>query len=271
MANAALKALAGQAISLLPGKLAIIRSGASLPPSLRNARTVEFLSAVAARCACPPADLDTNLGIHRRLQVSIPLSKPWLLFGAPRLFVGERSSLDLALALFRHSGCFLDIGSNVGLFVFYLRYRDSSSSPIYFFEPNSTLFSQLERNITRNEIHDVKGFQVAIAEKAGRTIFYRNKTDDSSGSLVKEDWSQNLLEAVEIDQTSFGDFASKHNLENTCVKVDVEGAEELFFDGAKSSLSKLTYLIFEDPRPGRQSRVAAEDHQGSEFSSLLHK
>src|SRR5690349_10316480 len=98
-------ALARYLVSLLPGKNAIMRSGASLPPSLRSAMTVKFLSAVTAQ-AGRPVDLDTNLGINRRLHVRISSSKPSLMFGKPQLFLGERSSLDLAGALVGNSNCF---------------------------------------------------------------------------------------------------------------------------------------------------------------------
>jgi hypothetical protein len=140
LAKVILRKLAGHVISSLPGKVAITKHGARLPPFLRNTLTVQFLSAVAARCPAMPADLDTNLGIHPRLHVGVSSSKASLLFGAPRLFIGERSSLELALALFRYSGCFLDVGSNIGLFVFYLRCRSVGSKPIYFFEPDPTLY-----------------------------------------------------------------------------------------------------------------------------------
>ena len=245
MANAVLRTLARQVISLLPGKVRIIERGATLPPSFRNVTTIRFLSAVAAQCASLPPDLDTNLGIDKRLRVRIPSSKPSLLFGRPRLFVGERSSLELARALFQLCDCFLDVGSNVGLYIFYLRHRNLSSKPIYFFEPDPTLFSQLEQNISRNRIHNVKGFQVAMADRVGRAIFYRNKTDDNSGSLVREDWSSHVLEAIDVNQTSFGAFVSENQLKNICAKVDIEGAEELFVDGAKPHLSDLNYLIIE--------------------------
>src|SRR5947208_128368 len=174
MANMALRTLARNVISLVPGKLAIAKSGACLPPSFRSALTVRFLTAIAAKCASLPADLDTNLGIHRRLLVKIPSSKSILLFGVPRLLMGERSSLDLALALLQHSSCFLDVGSNIGLYLFYLRCRDLNSRPIYFFEPDPTLFSNLESNIKRNGVQNVKGFQIAMAEKSGKGIFFRN-------------------------------------------------------------------------------------------------
>jgi hypothetical protein len=72
--------------------------------------------------------------------VKISSSKSALLFGAPHLFIGERSSLDLAAALLKYADCFIDVGSNIGLYIFYLRCRDGCLKPIYFFEADPDLF-----------------------------------------------------------------------------------------------------------------------------------
>jgi FkbM family methyltransferase len=245
-------ALARYLVSLLPGKDAIIKGGALLPPSLRSVMTVKFLSAVAA-CVSRSVDLDTNLGIDRRLHLRISSSKPSLVFGKPQLFLGERSSLDLALMLFQKCECFLDVGANVGMYVFYLRSHDMSSRPIYFFEPDPTLFARLQQNVDRNGFENVKGIEIAMAEKAGKATFFQNKTDDSSGTLVKDDASQHVFEATEVGLISFADFVTRYGLEHICAKVDVEGAEELFLEGAKSHLGRLDYLIIEilGPAAGR--------------------
>jgi FkbM family methyltransferase len=239
-----MNALARYLVSILPNKNAIMRAGASLPPSLRSMITMKFLSAVAAR-AGPAVDLDTNLGIDRRLRFRISTAKPSLMFGKPRLFLGERSSLDLALALVRKSKCFLDVGANIGLYVFYLRFRDIDPKPIYFFEPDPTLFAQLQENVTRNRLEKVQGFQVAMAENSGKSTFFRDKTEDSMGTLVQPESSQHVLEAIEADRISFGDFVTRSAVDHVCAKVDVEGAEELFLEGAKSQLDRLDYLILE--------------------------
>src|ERR1700722_5506419 len=81
-----IRSIAKRVISLLPGKVALAKSGASLPPSFRNSLTIRLLNTVAERCADMPVDLDTNLGIDAKLRVRIPSSKSTMLFGAPRLF-----------------------------------------------------------------------------------------------------------------------------------------------------------------------------------------
>jgi FkbM family methyltransferase len=249
MAGSVLKSAARHLIAFLPWKGAILRRGASLPPVLRSAASVKFLSEIANATGVS-VDLDSNLGIDRALRGRIASSKPDLAFGKPKLLIGERSSLDLTRALLQHCECFLDVGSNIGLYVFYLRFSKNScgrfgSKPIYFFEPDPTLFEQLEDNVSRNRLHNVGGFQVAIGNKKGKVIFFRNVTCDSMGTLVKNGQSQHPMEPIEVDQISFDEFAIERRLKNICAKVDVEGAEELFFDGARKCMADTTYLIIE--------------------------
>jgi hypothetical protein len=95
--------LAQYVMSLAPSKAAVVKTGALLPPALRNSLVLRLLSSVATRCNDLSAMLTTNLGIRRKLRVKISSSKLLSLFGKPSLFIEERASLDLALALFRHS------------------------------------------------------------------------------------------------------------------------------------------------------------------------
>ena len=234
--------LAEYVISLAPSKAAIIKTGALFPPALRNGLVLRLLSSVATRCNDLPAMLTTNLGIRRKLRVEISSSKLPLLFGKPSLFIGERASLDLALTLFRHSSCFIDVGSGNGLYIFYLRCRDRSNKPIYFFESDPTLFEQLELNIRANGLKYVTGYQTALADSSGKMVLIKIRSDDSFGSLLNGEWSQ-ILEPITVERTSFGDFVAAHSLEHVCARINVGGTEEAFFDGAKSALGKLDYLI----------------------------
>lgn len=237
--------LATRCLSSLPLKAAIVRNAAHLPPALRSKLGVRLLRVVAASCSSLPAELRTNLGISSNLSVTVASSKAELIFGAPKLHVAERASLELALQLFNYSDCFLDVGANIGLFLFYLRCNAGSKKPIYFFEPDPDLFSALKSNINANKLDSVTGYQWAMSVVSGQTTFFTNKTDNSSGSLVKEDWSNHTLEPIEVQTTSFSDFVHERRLRGICAKVDVEGAEEAFFEGAKSALDRLSYLIIE--------------------------
>lgn len=93
-------------------------------------------------------------------------------------------------------------------------------------------------------------------------VLVKIRPDDNLGSLINDDWSHLVLEPIEVERTSFADFVAGHSLEHVCAKVDVKGNEEAFFDGAKSALGKLDYLIIEIPgraiKHGLPSRIMRE-------------
>jgi FkbM family methyltransferase len=259
-----LRRLASSAVSLVPAKETILISGAMLPPQFRTMLLFRFFSALAARCSPLPSEFVTNLGIDKRLRVHVFSADLGAAFGAPRLNIGERSSLDLALAFFQHSDCFVDVGSYIGVFVFYLRSRADGSKPIYFFEPDPSLFERIKSNLIRNKI-DAIGFQAAMTTNSGKVTFYRNRTHDCSGSLVKEDWQGDALDPTEVTAMSFGDFVAEKGLGNACVKVDVEGAEEQFWEGAKNALDAVNSIIIEMLGPAIKKKLPAKIIESSGF------
>lgn len=252
-----LKELASSALSCLPLKAELLKKGALAPPQYRTSLSYKFFTALATRTQNLPDEFETNLGIAAPLRVRIGSRKIEWIFGAPRFWVSERSSLDLALVLFRDSDCFVDIGSNAGIFLFYLHCNDCSGKPMYYFEPDPSLFVNLEQNLARNNIKTIRGFPFAVAERSGSLTFYKNQTDNFSGTIVKEDWSMHELLPIEVRSISFGDSISENTLGNACVKVDVEGAEERFWEGAKDHFSYVKYMIIEILGPSARRGFAA--------------
>jgi Methyltransferase FkbM domain len=49
----------------------------------------------------------------------------------------------------------------------------------------------------------------------------------------------------ELEVVSFGDFCRRESLENLCVKIDIEGAEFDFLEGAREELHRVAFLIIE--------------------------
>ena len=254
--------LAGSVISLAPSRTEIIKAGALLPPLFRNGLVLRLLSAIAMQCKDLPSCTCTNLGIRRKLHVKIPSSKLTLLFGKPSLFTEERASLDLAIALFRQASCFIDVGSNDGLYVFYVRCRHRSDKPIYFLEPDPKLFERLKLNIGANDLKGITGYQLTLAATSGKTVLVRIRPDDNSGGLNNDDWSHTVLEPFEVERISFADFIAGHSLQHVCARIDAKGNEDGFLDGAKPALDKLDYLIMEISdramKHGFPSRIARE-------------
>jgi FkbM family methyltransferase len=231
-------------IRLLPWKRRIIAWGAGLSPNLRSHVSYRLLSAVARR-TIDSGPIRSNMGIDKRYDCLIPHSHQLVLFGKPAFYAGERGPLELAAILSQHSDAFVDIGAHVGYFTFYVRTRLGVSKPIYFFEPDPDLYHIVDRNVRSNSLAEVYGFREAIGNTTGVATFYKNLSDPLSGSLDTYFVGAHDVDRIEVKVTTYSEFAQRVGLRNACVKVDIEGAEQQFIDGAINSISSISDLIIE--------------------------
>lgn len=192
------------------------------------------------------------MGIDRDLDCEMPVDQVFALYGKPELYRGERASLELAARLSRSSDAFVDVGAHLGYFTFFVSMRVGGDLPISFFEPDPVLFARLDRNVRANRLDRVKGFNRAIGAVDGSATFYVNRTDSLSGSLTDHFAAAHEVVATKIGVERFSTAAARLGFRRACVKVDVEGAEMAFLDGAADALSGVAYLIIEVLGPAHE-------------------
>jgi FkbM family methyltransferase len=203
------------------------------------------MSAVARRVTRLTETAPTNLGMARGWDVRVPASHLVARFGTPSMYVGERGALHLAAAFTRDADAFVDIGAHVGYFSFFVRHVLPDAPPVYFVEPDPELFSALEENVVRNGLHDVHGLNAAVSDRDGTATFYRNRTDSYSGSLTTAFADRHEVQPTTVTTRQFAGLAQELGFRRACVKVDVEGAEWAFLDGAEGGFDRICCLIIE--------------------------
>lgn len=146
----------------------------------------------------------------------------------------------------------IDVGANMGLFTLFSTIK-RNASVVYAFEPIMTTFELLDSNVRLNGVSDKvkiinKGlgdiedtFQMSISNGnigANSMIFNRDGNKHESVSITTLD---TFIENESIQQVDF-------------IKVDIEGAERLFLEGAQRTLAKFqpklsicTYHLIDDP------------------------
>jgi FkbM family methyltransferase len=191
------------------------------------------------------ADIRTNLGISGRYRLHLPAAASAVyLYGSLNDHRGERGAVRLARVLGKRSAAFVDVGAHLGLFLFHVT-EAAPGIPIYYFEPSPSLFRRLEANVGRNHLPRVVGFQCAIGRSTGRARWFENISDSLSSSLTEMFRATHETVETDVDVISFGDFCRRRNLERLCVKVDIEGAEFEFLEGAGDELWRIDFLIME--------------------------
>lgn len=240
----------------VPAKGTLVRLGARLPPSLRTPFVYRTVSALARRTEGPD-EIETNLGIAGDLSCRIPRRHDVQAFGTPALYRGERGALELAAQWSAEADSFFDIGAHLGYFTFHVRAR-GARLPIYCFEPDPDLSAMLAANIDRNSMQGVTLLPVAVGDADRAGVFYRDRSDDFSGSLVDLFADRHEVAPQAVRVRSFASLAIEFDVRRALVKVDVEGAEAQFMEGAMGAFDRVRALIVEVLGPAHSQGFVPE-------------
>lgn len=184
----------------------------------------------------------TNLGVSKRLRCNLPIAKGQYVFGRPQNYLPERATVALATELGRDCAHFVDVGANDGLFTFSVA-SQNERLVLHWFEPDPAIYCRLKRNLAANAIN-ARGNNMAVADCRGRASFFRNLTDDLTGSL-RADSASRERSVEQVETISLSEYFVACSINNALVKVDVEGAGVSAWAGARNIASDIQYLIME--------------------------
>tara|TARA_Y100000591_G_scaffold259865_1_gene232242 strand:+ start:366 stop:1037 length:672 start_codon:yes stop_codon:yes gene_type:complete len=149
---------------------------------------------------------------------------------------------------------FIDVGAHKGEFLSYiskLKYKK-----IYCFEPQKKIFKILQKNFKNKK--NIKLFNIALAEKRSRLVFYENKlTSTSTFSKSNNTFFSKLKNFILNSKNSYvskyyintrkiDEIFNNKKIFNIFLKIDVEGFELNVLKGAKKILTKkVKYVLIE--------------------------
>jgi len=127
--------------------------------------------------------------------------------------------------------CFIDIGSNIGLYTMYVA-KSGYAKEIYAFEPDHRNYSQLNANLYLNKLtSSVVLYKLGLSDKENVVKFklYNDKSTGQSRIVEDNDGLGELVEIKTVAADSLFDFSGK----KIFVKIDVEGHEQSVIGGAE--------------------------------------
>src|SRR4029077_3162648 len=155
---------------------------------------------------------------------------------------------------------FVDVGANEGAFTF-LVHNDHPQVRLHWFEPDRQLARRLSTNLTSNNIVAC-GNEMAAAERRGTATFFKNLSDDSSGSLSSLFTQKHVTRAETVETISLAEYFRARGIGNALVKVDVEGAGERVWESTVETSKGIRYLVMEMLAPeieaGLPARIIGE-------------
>lgn len=234
----------------------LLRQAAVAPPGVKTLLFERLCRAASRSCVCRDHLIVTNLGISRSIRCEMPLHKSNYVFGRPASNIAERGTLALVTELAKDCSHFLDVGANEGIFIFSVGAKQSDIA-LHWFEPDNVLAERLTSNLERNTVA-ARGNAVAVSDASGRSIFYKNLSDDASGSLTDYFASTHSIRPELVSTVRLDDYLTAHEVTNAIVKIDVEGAGRKVWHGIAEEYGRITYLIIEMLEPEITAQLPLE-------------
>lgn len=147
----------------------------------------------------------------------------------------------------------LDVGANIGFYSVPLgRKVKALNGKLYAFEPVKSNFNRLVSNISLNNLKETILVQeVALGDEEGfveMSMENNNHAATGNAVMVKQEIPSNYHDYGLNSKallTKLDTFAEKHGIQDcSLIKIDVEGAEGMFFRGGKSFLSQTRPIIY---------------------------
>jgi FkbM family methyltransferase len=132
----------------------------------------------------------------------------------------------------------MDIGANVGYFSL-LMGRHSPQGKVYAFEPIPLNAALLRASIELNGFDNIEVIESAVGAADGEVTF--SQSIDSAYSSMRDTERKPVERSLNVSMTTLDTFIRQRSIPSVDVlKIDVEGAEGLVVDGAKSLLGDPT-------------------------------
>ena len=140
---------------------------------------------------------------------------------------------------------FMDLGAAEGRFTVYAKKKGILT---YSIEPDKYNFSVLQKNMNLNQLDKTHNYKIAITNYNGQCNLVKQQPWKGGHLKMLENCSRNVT-ALEKEQVScyrIDDFIIQNKLEfPTHIKIDIDGSEENFLQGADQTLKKAKKIIIE--------------------------
>lgn len=170
-----------------------------------------------------------------------------LSYGGERSFVNyEKIDKDLIESYINDGDVFFDIGANIGHFSFYFK-RKLKGLKCILFEPHPVLASCIRKTVEVSELEDIKVCQVALSNENSKLQFFEDTFNDGGHSLICSMISKRSKKgkSFDVNAVTLDEYFNNLDVEKVdFMKVDVQGAEFMFLEGAAKTISKFRPKIF---------------------------
>jgi len=166
----------------------------------------------------------------------------------------------------RRGDVVLDVGAHIGYYTLIAAKLVGREGHVFAFEPDSSNFSLLTKNIQANHLKNVTLIQKAVSNRTGKIKLHLSEKDSLFHSVVYEEVGK---QTIEVDTVCLDDYFRNCERKVNFIKMDIEGAEPLAIEGMRTLLEKsdnLKIVMEFNPFALRRAGIVPESHLESMLS-----
>jgi FkbM family methyltransferase len=191
---------------------------------------------------------------------------------AKMMFFGnfEKNELAFFRNSLRSGQIFLDIGANVGIYTIIASKLVGDGGHVYSFEPSKRELEILNHNIKINHLENITVIEKAISAHSGIAQLAMAKDGGLNSFADTHRLDQQIETWQTVETISLDEFIQEYSIQKVdFIKIDVEGAEKLVFQGASQFLASdsQAIILFESS----ELNVSGFGYSVQEFLTSLSK
>jgi FkbM family methyltransferase len=158
----------------------------------------------------------------------------------------DRDETAFLKSIFRVGDVFFDIGANLGWYSLVLG-RSCPGAQIFAFEPIAVTVDMLKKNISLNRLQNIEVVSLGMFNKEDELtfLFAPDVSGATSLRLTGQSRGCTAIQEVLCKTTTLDIFCASTNTLPTLLKIDVEGAELMVFQGAEKTLAHTPIILVE--------------------------
>lgn len=147
----------------------------------------------------------------------------------------------------------IDVGANLGYHALLASCLVGPEGHIFAFEPSPSTYQALVTNIVLNQAHNITPCQTALSDSCGVVSVIEETQDDYNRIGLPGEPGRIEIPSVTLDQ-----FVEEQQIKRIdLIKVDIEGAEHKFLQGAHTTIESFRPLIAIELNPAALAAFGA--------------
>ncbi len=150
----------------------------------------------------------------------------------------EKQEIQIVKKFLKRGDVFIDIGANGGFYTTIASKIVGEAGHVYAFEPGMSELNLLRQNISVNNMNNVTIIEKAVSRRKGTAKFAISRDGAMNSLLENNHPSQDVETWQDVEITTIDDIIEELDIKKIdFIKIDVEGAEKLVFEGGENFFS----------------------------------